>query len=190
MTFYRRRLPHWQPEGVPIFLTWRLAGSLPLCILSASLTAGQRFAALDRDLDRTTTGPLWLKDERVAGCVATTIFAAERDWRLYDLRAWVIMANHVHLLIQPLQPLSEITRSVKSSSARVANQILNRAGSRFWQVESYDHWVRNQREFDRIKRYIEQNPVKAGLSVRAEDWRWSSAWEAGQVQAGACVTPA
>jgi putative DNA methylase len=100
------------------------------------------------------------------------------------------MANHVHLLIQPLQPLSEITRSVKSSSARVANQILNRAGSRFWQVESYDHWVRNQREFDRIKRYIEQNPVKAGLSVRAEDWRWSSAWEAGQVQAGACVTPA
>ena len=91
------------------------------------------------------------------------------------------MSNHVHLLIQPLKSLSEITRAVKKTSARRANLILGRSGLPFWQDESYDHWVRNGKQFDRIVQYIESNPVEAGLVDRAERWPWSSAFAGGQV---------
>jgi hypothetical protein len=56
-----------------------------------------------------------------------------------------------------------------------ANAILRRAGSRFWQDESFDHWVRSGAQLQRIKLYIEWNPVKAGLVARPQDWPWSSA---------------
>ena len=78
------------------------------------------------------------------------------------------MVNHVHILINPETGLSRITRRVK------ANVILGRTG--FWQDESYDHWVRGPHEFEKIIRYIEWNPVAAGLVKDAEAWRWSSAF--------------
>jgi putative transposase len=89
------------------------------------------------------------------------------------------MANHVHLLIDPKASLSRINQAVKTFSAREANRILNRKGLAFWANESYDHWVRTLREFENIIRYIEFNPVCAGLVANPEDWRWSSA-RAGQ----------
>jgi hypothetical protein len=52
---------------------------------------------------------------------------------------------------------------LKSWTARQANQLLGRSGQPFWQDESYDHWVRNRRQRDRMVRYIEDNPVSAGL---------------------------
>lgn len=85
------------------------------------------------------------------------------------------MPNHVHLLVHPIKPVSQITQAIKSTSARTANELLGRAGHPFWQIESYDHWVRNRDERHRIIRYIERNPVKAGLVDRVEDWPWSSA---------------
>jgi hypothetical protein len=54
--------------------------------------------------------------------------------------------------------------------------LLGRTGEPFWQEESFDHWVRGDEEFNRIAHYIEQNPVKAGLVKRSEDWPWSSAF--------------
>jgi REP element-mobilizing transposase RayT len=82
--------------------------------------------------------------------------------------------------------LPRITRSIKSYSAREANAILGRTGEPFWQIESYDHWVRNSDQFEKIVQYIEFNPVKAGLVAHPEEWRWSSAWKgAGQE---ACAT--
>jgi hypothetical protein len=48
-------------------------------------------------------------------------------------------------------------------------------GSYFWQDESFDHWVRNPAEWEKIRTYIERNPVSAGLVARPEDWPWSSA---------------
>jgi type I restriction enzyme R subunit/putative DNA methylase len=94
------------------------------------------------------------------------------------LIAWVIMANHVHVLITPNQSLAWITKTLKGFSARRANEILGRPGQPFWQDESYDHWARNRLESERIQRYIEGNPVAAGLVARPELWRWSSAWGA------------
>jgi putative transposase len=176
MSFYRRRLPHWQPEGVPIFLTWRLFGSLPKQAREMMpLTEGQRFVQLDRQLDSATSGPMFLKDSRVAAAVVETMWIASQKWELFELFAWVIMGNHVHVLLQPHQPLREITRAVKNTSGRRANLILGRTGQPFWQDESYDHWVRDGKQFDRIVQYIEWNPVKAGLVEQPELWPWSSA---------------
>ncbi len=183
VSFYRRRLPHWQPEGFPIFLTWRLFGSLPRTseVLGrpATATQGQRFVTIDRWMDRATTGPMWLGDPRIAQSVIETISTRADQWGLYDLFAWVLMSNHIHMLMHPRKPLREVTRAVKNTSARAANMILGRTGAPFWQDESFDHWVRNRDEFDRIVRYIEHNPVSAGLVERAEQWPWSSASEVG-----------
>ena len=114
--FYRRRLPHWHPEGASIFLTWRLHGSLPHhseWLLPPKATDGQRFVAMDRMMDRAATGPTWMKDPRVADCVAETIIRGEREWGLYELTSWVVMSNHVHLLIDPLKPLARVTQSLR-----------------------------------------------------------------------------
>jgi REP element-mobilizing transposase RayT len=77
---------------------------------------------------------------------------------------------------------------VKNTSARKANLILGRTGMPFWQDESYDHWVRDAKEFDRIARYIEWNPVKAGLVEQVELWPWSSASASFIGRSGTCPT--
>ena len=162
MAEYRRRLPHFHPDGEYLFVTWRLHGTLPLTKPNIVYpTAGHVFAAEDRALAH-GCGPLWLSDNRVAGHVAEAIRAGESG-KLYELSAWVVMPNHVHLLILPHKPLPRITHWVKGTTARESNLLLGRSGEPFWQHESYDHWVRNEKEFRRIVGCIEENPVKAGL---------------------------
>ena len=156
MLEYRRRLPHFQPDHVHIFLTWRLFGSLPAIHAKGSYpTPGHAFVAADRALDHPGSGPQWLRDPRIAGLVAESIRSGASRRRWYELDAWVVMPNHVHLLILPQVSVPAITRWLKS-----------------W---TDDHWVRNRHERDRIVRYIEQNPVSAGLAASAEQWEWSSA---------------
>jgi putative transposase len=180
MTYYARDLPHWQPPGKDIFVSWRLYGSLPVTFIrslqsSADNSARQRFRATEAQLDKALNGPLWLKEPSVARCVTDAIQRAATGLHFFRLHAYVVMPNHVHILIEPNVPLPRITHRVKGTSTRAANQILGRDGQRFWQDESFDHWVRNAAEFTRIKNYIEQNPVKAGLAKTASDWPWSSA---------------
>jgi REP element-mobilizing transposase RayT len=93
----------------------------------------------------------------------------------YVWHAYVGMPNHVHLLITPAVSLPRITKSLKGITARRANSMLRLTGKPFWQQESYDHLVRNQQEFERIRNYIEANPVRAGLASCASEYRWSSA---------------
>jgi hypothetical protein len=78
-------------------------------------------------------------------------------------------------LLAPIAPLGQITQQIKGATARQANLILGRTGSPFWQDESFDHWVRNPGEGQKIRVYIERNPVVAGLVDKPEDWPWSSA---------------
>jgi REP element-mobilizing transposase RayT len=68
----------------------------------------------------------------------------------------------------------QIMHSLKLHTAIHCNRHLGRRG-RFWQEESYDHCVRDDDELERIINYVEQNPVRAGLVKRAEQWRFSSA---------------
>ena len=179
MTYYKRNLPHWHPESKAIFLTWRLYGSLPEHILvelkNRSADSGRQFARAERFLDRAGFGPCWLQDPRIAACVEDCILRGALQLCQYQLLAYVVMPNHVHLLIEPGTSVERITHGIKGVSARDANRILKRAGVTFWQAESFDHWVRKPAEGERICRYIENNPVKAGFVSRVEDWKWSSA---------------
>ena len=68
--------------------------------------------------------------------------------------------------------LAVIMKSLKGYTAHEANRILNRRGT-FWEAESYDHFVRNDAEYDRIVRYVLNNPVKAGLVKNWRDWKWN-----------------
>ena len=173
---YRGRLPHWEPENEAIFLTWRLHGSYPAPRPEwLRLPAGQRFVQEDVALAAVATGPHDLKDPAVARVVAATFTHAAAGLRLYELHAWVIMSNHVHLLITPLVPLPRIMKTIKGYSARQANRVLGRTGQPFWEIESYDHWVRTPEEFNKIIDYIEYNPVKAGLVAGPADYQSSSA---------------
>ena len=95
MTYYARNLPHWQPSGQDIFVTWRLYGSLPACfnIPSEENSVGRRFRHYDRVLDAAAAGPLWLQDTRVAECVISALQRGQNQ-KMFRLHAYVLMANH------------------------------------------------------------------------------------------------
>jgi putative transposase len=179
MTYYERNLPHWHPPERPIFITWRLAGTLPQPLLAklknSSEPANRKFALADRALDCATTGPSWLAHPEVADKVQQSILKGAYVLKHYRLHAYVVMPNHVHLLIDPLEPVEKITRGIKGTTAHQANLILARNRLTFWQDESFDHWIRTPAEAAKISRYIESNPVKAGLAKTPPDWPWSSA---------------
>ena len=142
-------------------------------------TPGHAFVAHDRALHLHSSGPLWLRDPRIADLVAHAIVVGDGEKDFYELCAWVVMPNHVHLLILPHVPVAVLMKWLKGSTARGANRTLGRTGQPFWQDESYDHYLRNSNQIDRTIAYIEENPVSAGLVRSAECWRWSSAgWQA------------
>lgn len=176
--FYRRHLPHWQRANSALFITWRLHGSLPRRTIAASFKEknfGKKFSLLDRELDRALYGPTWLKDARVAKMMVDSLSHGAEHLQLYRLSAYVVMSNHVHILIWPKALLPKITKAIKGFTAHEANRILGLTGQKFWQDESFDHAVRSEDQFYRIVRYIERNPLKAGLVENPEDWPWSSA---------------
>lgn len=176
-TFHVRRLPHLYAVDKPIFVTWRLRGSLPANrVFPPGLTSAAAFVAMDRLLDAGSAGPTYLRRPEIAGLVAEAICYRDQESGHYQLHAWVVMSNHVHMLVTPRVPVSTLMQSLKRFTAREANRALHRTGQVFWQDESYDHLVRDQREFDRIASYIEMNPVRAGLVAMPEEFRWSSAW--------------
>ena len=176
MAYYERRLPHWHPDGKDIFITWRLEGTLPKnrYVPPKGLTSGQAFAWIDRFLDKASYGPSWMRRPEIAEAIAKSLEFAQVELKSYALHAYVVMPNHVHLLIAPAKPVAEIVHSLKGYTARAANLLLDRTGLPFWQRESYDHWVRDG-EFDRIVRYIDMSPVRAGLVAEPHLYPWSSA---------------
>jgi putative DNA methylase len=177
VAFYRRRLPHFYRQDQPVFITWRLFGSLPpnRSFPDNSLTSGEAFVIMDRLLEETRTGPFYLQIPSLAKVVSEAIRHNADTLNHYILHAWVVMPNHVHLLVTPKIPLPKLTKSLKGITAKRANELLGQTGKPFWQEESYDHLIRSQRELDRIQTYIEQNPVRAGLASDALDYAWSSA---------------
>jgi REP element-mobilizing transposase RayT len=88
----------------------------------------------------------------------------------YLLHAFVVMPNHVHLLATPNVALPKLTKSLKTITARRANEMLALTGTAFWQEESYDRLVRGETEFNSIRNYIEQYPVRAGLVNEAHEY--------------------
>ena len=97
------------------------------------------------------------------------------DAQRYRLCAWVIMPNHVHVLFEVWStPMERVLYSWKHYTAFHGNRFLGRTG-RLWQKEYWDRYMRDEQHFQKARRYIESNPVKAGLCDRAMEWPWSSA---------------
>ena len=185
--FYRRNLPHYSQKDAIYFITFRLAGSLPKEVI-LRLRENQclprikhsrpSFVKFDDYLGSHLERPQWLKDPRIARLVADAIESGDKC--LYTLFGYCIMANHVHMIIRPLdsdRPLCPILQLLKKNTALKANKVIGRSGQ-FWQHESYDHIVRNAAELERIMKYVWNNPVKAGLVSDASHWPWTSMrWE-------------
>jgi REP element-mobilizing transposase RayT len=124
-------------------------------------------------------GSCYLKEPGLASMVQDALLF--HDESKYRLSAWVIMPNHVHLLCTPAagHNLAEIMHSLKSYTANESNRMLGREG-RFWQKEYFDRYIRNARHFAGVVAYIENNPVKARLCEKTEDWPFGSAsWRKG-----------
>ena len=173
-------LPHWRQQGATYYITFRLGDSLPRALVDRvkeeksrwlqanpephSLTQKQElfrfFEILDEYLDA-GHGVCLLSDPRAQVIVrdALLFFDGER----YLLHDWVIMPNHVHLLMttNPDSDLSGILHSLKSFSAKAITKALEVSG-KVWQKESFDHIVRNAESFERFRAYIKANP--RGLS--------------------------
>ncbi|HKY54809.1 MAG TPA: transposase [Anaerolineales bacterium] len=200
---YKRNLPHIHPEGYPLFITFRLADSLPARVLAElkaqrerelnskpNLSPSERFdierkffSRYDEWLDRCEHGPRWLENENVARIVSDKIYAL--DHNRYNLYAFCIMPNHGHMLIEPLS-VDQLEHKGKSAKYPVTDSLRLIKGSSaracnlllgrtgsFWHHESYDHYVRDEQELERNIKYIFTNPVKAGLVKEWTDWKFT-----------------
>jgi REP element-mobilizing transposase RayT len=177
-----RNLPHWRQEGTTYFVTFRLADSIPAARIKQFLAEREEWLALhpeprleadEREYHEKFGNRFenWL-DTGVGSCVlrqpqaAGKMVAALRhfDGERYALGHFVVMPNHVHVLVRPLagHTLSEILKSWKSFTAREINQSLGQTGA-LWQDESFDHIVRTPQALEQFAEYIRQNPAKAGL---------------------------
>jgi REP element-mobilizing transposase RayT len=188
---YERNLPHRLPPGEVVFLTFRLAGSLPRTVveqLQAELELAQQrfesepeqlyaaqkryFGRFDDQLNKGEYGPTYLRQPEIAALVAESL--RYFDGTSYDLRCYCLMPNHVHLVVRILEeapPLVKTLQRLKSYTATQANKLLGRTGA-FWQAESYDHMVRKG-ELERVVAYVLENPVKAGLVEDWEQWPYT-----------------
>jgi type I restriction enzyme R subunit/putative DNA methylase len=127
---------------------------------------------MDRLLDAQYAGPPFLRMPAMARVMVAAIQRGAISDYLWH--AWVVMPNHVHLLITRYIEPSILLRQLKGVSSREADALLGRTGRKLWQDESYDHLVRSAKEFQRVEDYITQNPVRAGLRTRPKN-PWSSA---------------
>jgi len=120
-------------------------------------------------------GAAFLKVPQVARMVQNSLL--KFDGIRYRLFSWVVMPNHVHSLLTRFDQyeLSDILHSLKSYTSHEANKILHRDGQ-FWIEDYFDRYIRSEEHFERTVKYIENNPVKAGLCRRTEDWPYGSAW--------------
>ena len=176
--FYRRHLPHWDAPGRTLFVTWRLHGAPLPPTPRSGLNGGPLFAWRDRADDTAEHGARWLVQPEIAAMVVAALEYGERELGLYKIHAFAVMPNHVHVLWTLAVPLARATGAIKGYTAQRANQALGRSGP-FWQRESFDRVVRSAGESARIRRYIEWNPVHAGLANQPRDWPWSSARRVG-----------
>ncbi len=197
---HQGNLPHWQQEDVFYFVTFRLADSIPKEKVeqlrqeretwlknhpknkegkysTEELKEYYRLFSkrVEEWLDKGAGGCI-LREEKYAQIIADALLCFNNQ--RYILDKWVVMPNHVHVLVKPLKNynLTDILHSWKSYTA---NQINKYAGGKgqLWMHESYDHIVRNREAFEAIRNYIRQNPAKAGITLPdcAKSWTESTA---------------
>lgn len=180
----RGYLPHFDQPGMIQMITFRLADSLPTEVLERlpdRTRDRDRLRAMETALDH-GHGDCHLRHPSIAQLVEDALkhFDGER----YRLLAWVVMPNHVHVLVEPLpgHTVSRIVQSWKSYTSKKVIRVLGLEG-RFWQPEYFDRAIRDERHLANAVAYIHANPVRAGLAQSQEEWPFSSAARAGETPA-------
>lgn len=193
LRIHTRNLPHWRQDGATYFVTFRQIDSVPVAVWeqmnreaaawnerveAAMQQHGSIPVSLASDWEVFQRSQ-WLQAERMVdechgSCVlrdvavrqivsdALVFFEGQRD----VMHAFVVMPNHVHLLVTPMPgwTLDQLTQSWKGFTSREINSYLGRSGA-LWQQESFDRIVRHPAHFERIVRYIANNPAKAGQAA-------------------------
>ena len=186
----RGYLPHFDHPGLVQSITFRLADALPAQVvqrLRASAADDARFRASLEDYLNAGHGACLLRHPAHARSVEDALL--HFDGQRYRLLAWVVMPNHVHVLIEtrPGHPLDAVVHSWKSVTAHAILKTLATAGETptlpaLWQREYFDRFIRDERHLQAVIDYIDNNPVKAGLVAHAGDWPFGSAWERRRLQ--------
>jgi len=186
--YSRGYLPHFEAIGTIQSVMFRLGDSLPhnkleqleleLATMSKTGAELERRKHIEKWLDA-GSGSCVLRHPQIAQMVENTLLRLDGD--RYRLIAWCIMPNHVHVLVEPLAPLSSIVQSWKSYTGRAGRKISYELGFTipehgFWMREYWDRFIRNEQHFQQVITYIHENPVKAGLCDVPEAWQWSSAF--------------
>ncbi|WP_345738402.1 transposase [Prosthecobacter algae] len=186
---HRENLPHWRQRETTYFVTSRLADSLPEKVMEgwrmkrdewlnrhglkspAELTRledekrheyHREFTARFHELLDAGHGQCVLASSDCADLLFQRLSAGHE--KSYWLDAWCIMPNHLHALVQPAKnsDLGEIIRHWKGGSAYDINRLLGQSGA-LWQKEPFDHIVRSESQLEHFRKYIAENPLKAGL---------------------------
>jgi putative transposase len=207
-TEYTQRLHHIQPVGATFFVTFRLFGSIPysdlkkikekyyvkIAVAKRNESKYERNLAIfnlrkqylieyDKLLDNIKSGPMFLANSQVLDIIKTQIHRFDND--LYELIAYCVMSNHVHILINTglqldgieddeelearYKPLDDIMKRIKGPSAWYINKHIGRSGQ-FWERESYDIYIRNEKMLNNVMSYIVENPVKAKMVENGNDY--------------------
>lgn len=191
----RGYVPHFDVSGLYQAITYRLGDSLPgsagvppASPPQSDAEKQERRQKIEQQLNK-GYGSCILRDREIAKIVvdAWTHF----DGKRYELVAYVVMPNHVHVLIKTYEgfPVSKVVHSWKSYTAHAINKHLkgrdvggrDARAPKVWQNDYFDRFIRDGRHFAQAVAYIHENPVKAGLCGHAGEWPWSSIHEGSHV---------
>ena len=174
----RGYLPHCDSPGMVQMINYRLHDAMPAdkrhewVGLFEIEEERERRIKIEEYLD-SGRGECLLRQPEIAAVVEENFLRFDDD--RYRLLAWVIMPNHVHVLVEILaMPMSLVVKNWKSYTAKIINRRLGRTGE-FWQEDYFDRYIRDEAHLKKTVRYIENNPVKAGLVKFAPEWPFSSA---------------
>jgi len=199
--FYKRNLPHYQLKDSYYFITFTLAFSYSQKFINKLKKEKEAYEEISSKLDDDEKSEFklifhkksydyfeeylhkanqcinYLEDNKISEIVAESLHFFDKV--RYDLSAYCIMPNHVHLIIKPYEEnndkpyaLQKIMHSIKSYTANQCNEILNKTGQ-FWNYENYDHLIRDEKDFYRCLQYVIDNPVKARLVNEWNEWKYT-----------------
>ena len=154
-------LPHIDLEGYCQFVTFRTFDSVDEFVrkwgFNSAIKNKETQLRIDEYLDTSTNGA-YLQDD-ILGYLYDFLIA--HDKKLYELSAFCVMNNHVHILFKPLESLSKVMQMLKGASAKKINELLGKNG-KFWDDDYYDKAIRDEKHFWVVYEYIKNNPLKIG----------------------------
>ena len=181
----RGYLPHYHADEKYQMIAYRLADSIPQKLMKEfkeeynnKELVHERRKFIEENLDK-GYGSCILQNPIIAEILVNNWLHFHR--KRYDLKSFVVMPNHIHLLIKvyPENSLSKIVHSWKSYTSNMIKGIISNTlpgnSTKIWQAEYWDRFIRDDKHFHSSVNYIHSNPSKAGLVSSPELWQWSSA---------------